>query len=324
MKAFITGATGFIGSHLADRLIADNTFTEVRCLVRSRDKWLEGKSFTRINGDLNDINALSKGIKGADIVFHLAAIVKAPTQKEFTQANVHATEDIIRIAQKNGVKNLVILSSLAAAGPSNGIPIDESRAFKPVSMYGRSKRDMEKAIHQIVKDDDTIKIIRPPAVYGPREDQIFTYFKTFKKGLSTIVGDGIHPRLSMVYVDDLVDGILKASSKTEKGIHTYFITGPDTYDWNQIHAITSTVMGKNAFKLKIKPALVKKVGSFIENISSLIGKYPVVNKEKTNELVLEWTCSSNKAERELDYSPKVSLQEGISRTIHWYQKHNWL
>jgi len=324
MKAFITGATGFIGSHLADRLIADNVFTEVRCLVRSRDKWLEGKNFTRINGDLNDINALSKGIKGADIVFHLAAIVMAPTQKEFTQANVNATEDIIRIAQKNGVKNLVILSSIAAAGPSNGTPIDESRVFKPVSMYGRSKRDMEKAIHQIAKDDDSVKIIRPPAVYGPREDQIFTYFKTFKKGLSTIVGDGIHPRLSMVYVDDLVDGIIKASSKTDKGIHTYFITGPDTYDWNQIHAITSTVMGKKAFKLKIKPSLVKKVGSFIENTASLIGKYPVVNKEKTNELVLEWTCSSNKAERELDYSPKVSLQEGISRTIHWYQKHNWL
>lgn len=324
MKAFITGATGFIGSHLADRLIADNAFSEVRCLVRSRDKWLEGKNFTRITGDLNDISALTKGIKGADIVFHLAAIVMAPTQKEFTQANVHATEDIIRIAQKNGVKNLVILSSLAAAGPSNGIPIDESRAFKPVSMYGRSKRDMEKAIHQIAKDDDSIKIIRPPAVYGPREDQIFTYFKTFKKGLSTIVGDGIHPRLSMVYVDDLVDGIIRSASKTEKGIHTYFITGPDTYDWNQIHAVTSTVMGKNAFKLKIKPSLVKKVGSFIENIASLMGKYPVVNKEKTNELVLEWTCSSRKAERELDYSPKVSLQEGISRTIHWYQKHNWL
>jgi nucleoside-diphosphate-sugar epimerase len=285
---------------------------------------LEGKNFTRIPGDLNDISALNKGIKGADIIFHLAAIVMAPSQNEFTTANVSATEDIIRIAQKNKVKNIVVLSSLAAAGPSHGTPIDETRDYEPVSMYGRSKRDMEKVIHEIAGKQDSVKIIRPPAVYGPREDQIFTYFKTFNKGLSTIVGDGINPRLSMVYVDDLIDGIIKASSKTDKGIYTYFITGPDTYNWNQIHAITSKVMGKKAFKLKIKPALVKKVGSFIENAASLIGKYPVVNKEKTNELILEWTCSSNKAERELDYSPKVSLQEGISRTIHWYQKHNWL
>ena len=324
MKAFITGATGFIGSHLADRLIADDAFTEVRCLVRSEDKWLEGKNFKRISGDLNDITALTKGIKGADVIFHLAAIVLAPTQKEFTLANVSATEDILRIAQKNGVHNIVVLSSLAAAGPSNGTPIDETRVCKPVSMYGRSKRDMEETIHEIATNKDSVKIIRPPAVYGPREDQIYAYFKMFKKGLSTIVGDGIHPRLSMVYVDDLVDGIVKASEKTDIGIHTYFITGPDTYDWNQIHAITSKVMGKKAFKLKIKPALAKKVGSFIEKAASLIGKYPVVNKEKTRELVLEWTCSSKKAEMELDYAPKVSLQEGISRTIHWYQKHNWL
>jgi len=324
MKAFITGATGFIGSHLADRLIADDTYKEVRCLVRSTDKWLEGKRFKRIQGDLNDFSALTKGIKGADVVFHLAAIVMAPSQKEFTQANVNATEDVIRIAQKNGVKNLVILSSLAAVGPSNGAPIDETRSYQPISMYGRSKRDMEKSIQEIANKNQSIKIIRPPAVYGPREDQIFTYFKTFKKGLSTIVGDGNHPRLSMVYVDDLVDGILKASQKVDNGIHTYFISGPDTYNWNQIHAITSKVMGKSAFKLKIKPSLVKKIGGLIENAASLIGKYPVVNKEKTNELILEWTCTSKKAEKELGYKPRVSLQEGISRTIHWYQKHNWL
>lgn len=324
MKAFITGATGFIGSHLAERLIADDKYTEVRCLVRSTDKWMEGKDFKKIPGDLNNLDALKKGISGVDVVFHLAAIVKGPSEKEFTRANVSATEDLVRIAQKNGVKNLVILSSIAAAGPSYGTPIDETRACKPVSMYGRSKRDMEIAIRNIASKDDSIKIIRPPAVYGPREDQIFTYFKTYQKGLSTIVGDGNHPRLSMVYVDDLVNGVMKASEKDDLGIHTYFITGPETYNWNQLHEITGKVLGKKAFKLKIKPELVKKLGSLVENAASLFGKYPVVNKEKTNELVLEWTCSSKKAEKELNYKAEVSIEEGISRTLHWYKKHNWL
>jgi nucleoside-diphosphate-sugar epimerase len=324
MKAFITGATGFIGSHLADRLIADKDFTEVRCLVRSKDKWLEGKDFTRITGDLQDIKSLSKGIKGVDVIFHLAGIVMAPTEKEFRMANVNATEDLLRIAQKNNVSNIVILSSLAAAGPSQGTPIDETRVCKPISMYGRSKRDMEIAIKDIAKKSDSVKIIRPPAVYGPREDQIYSYFKAFRNGISTIVGDGTHPRVSMVYVSDLIDGILQAARMNEKGVHTYFITGAETYDWNQIHNVTSKVMGRKAFKLKLKPSLVKKLGSFLENAASLIGKYPVVNKEKANELILEWTCSSKKAEMELDYQAKVSLQEGISRTIHWYQKHHWL
>ena len=324
MKAFITGATGFIGSHLVDRLIESNNYSEIRCLVRSTDKWLEGKNFIRVKGDLNDFNALSEGIKGVDVIFHLAAIVKASSQKEFNLANVSPTEDIIRIAQKNGVKNLVILSSLAAAGPSEGTPIDEDKILTPVSKYGRSKRDMEVSIHKFAEKQDSIKIIRPPAVYGPREDQIFTYFSTFQKGLSTIVGDGNHPRLSMVYVDDLINGIIKASQKMDNGVHTYFITGPETYNWNRIHSVTQKVMGKKAIKLKLKPALVKNIGTISESLGSLFGKYPVLNKEKASELVLEWTCSSKKAEKELGFEPLVTLEEGISRTIHWYKKHNWL
>lgn len=324
MKAFVTGGTGFIGSHLVDKLLQSGEFSEVRCLVRSSDKWLTGKNFTKISGDLSDFVALSKGIKGVDVVFHLAAIVKAPTQKEFTTANVEATENIIRIAQKNNVNNIVVLSSLAAVGPSNGTPVTEGSSYNPVSMYGRSKVEMEEKIHEIAKKNDSIKIIRPPAVYGPREDQIFTYFKTFSKGLSTIIGDGNQPPVSMVYVSDLVEGILKSSQKEDAGIHTYFITGPKPNTWNQIHGITAKVMGKKAIKLKIKPSIVLKVGNVIENVASLFGKYPVVNKEKAKELILEWTCSSQKAEQELGYKAEVSIQEGISRTIHWYKKHNWL
>jgi len=324
MKAFVTGGTGFIGSHLVDTLIEDENFNEIRCLVRSQEKWLSGKEFIKISGDLNDIKALNDGLNGVDTLFHLAAIVKAPTQKEFTIANVDATENLIRIAQKNGVKNIIILSSLAVAGPSKGKPVDEKSGFNPVSMYGKSKRDMEKMIHEISGKSDSVKIIRPPAVYGPREDQIFTYFKTFSKGISSMVGDGNHPEVSMVYVSDLVNGIMKSVQKTNAGVFTYFITGAKPYNWNQIHHITAKVLGKSAIKIKLKPVWVKKLGAFVENAASLFGKYPVLNKEKAKELILEWTCTSEKAEKELGYIPTVSLEEGISKTLHWYKKHNWL
>lgn len=325
MKAFVTGGTGFIGSHLVDELISSQQYDDIRCLVRNDEKWLSGKNYTKIKGDLFDLHALSEAVEGVDVIFHIAAIVKAQTQKEFTLANVEATENLIRIAQKKGISNIVLLSSQAAAGPSSGTPVTEKDALRPVSMYGHSKKEMEEIIHIIAQKNDSIKIIRPPSVYGPRENQIYIFFKTFSRGICPIVGDGNHPQISMVYVKDLVQGIMKAAQKKDEGIHTYFVGGQeDNYSWNQIREITTIAMNKKAIPVKINPKLVKKIAGVIESSASLFGSYPVVNREKANEMILEWVCSSNKAKRELGYAPEVSLEEGISRTIRWYKQYNWL
>ncbi|WP_340104705.1 NAD-dependent epimerase/dehydratase family protein [Rhodohalobacter sp. 8-1] len=323
MKAFVTGGTGFIGSHLAESLMNSADYSEVRCLVRNREKWLASKPYTRIHGDLSSITALREALTGVDTLYHLAGVVSAPTQKEFNRANVDATENLLRVAEQAGVSNIVVLSSLAAAGPSNGAPKMESDPMEPVSMYGKSKWLMEKMIRKTVNDEMSVKILRPPAVYGPREDQIYTLFKLMKFGITPIVGDGRKPKLSMVYVSDMVDGIVKAAADSRKGIHTYFISGQITC-WQEIKEIADTVFGKKSISLKIPPAAVKKVAGFIETTATLFGSYPVVNREKAREMVLEWTCSTQKAEKELGYQPKISLEEGISRTLHWYKKHKWL
>lgn len=198
MKAFITGGTGFIGSHLVDSLIEHEDYSEIRCLVRSSDKWLKSKDFLRIEGDLHNLSALTKAVRNVDVVFHLAGVVKAQTYQEFERANVEATENLVRIAQKEGVKKIVILSSLAAAGPSQNGPVTESDRMLPVSMYGRSKKRMEETIHAIADKDTSVTILRPPAVYGPREDQIFTFFKMVSNHICPIIGDGQTPKISMV------------------------------------------------------------------------------------------------------------------------------
>lgn len=326
MKAFVTGGTGFIGSHLVDTLIEHEDYSEILCLVRNNEKWLTGKPFTKIKGDLHDLGVLKNALSKVDVIFHVAGLVKAPTYAELERANVEATENVLRIAQKQGIKKVVVLSSLAAAGPSRGRPVHEDDPMHPVSMYGKSKRHMEQMIHNTAKDYDdmSITILRPPAVYGPREDQIYSFFKMVSKRICPIIGDGQKPKISMVYVLDVVQGILKAAQQKETGVHTYFISGEEIYTWNQIRGTTTTVLGKKAVPIYIKPKFVKKLAGFIEKSASFFGSYPVINKDKANEMVLEWTCSIEKAKNELGYQPEYTLAEGISRTIHWYKMHHWL
>jgi nucleoside-diphosphate-sugar epimerase len=325
MKAFVTGGTGFIGSHLVDTLIEHDEYEEIRCLVRNNEKWLKGKDFVKVKGDLDELSVLKKAVKGVDVIFHLAGLVMAPTYQEFEHANVDATENLIRIAQKQGIKKIVVLSSLAAAGPSQGRPLKEDDPMHPVSMYGKSKKQMEEMIHRTYSGDDTsITILRPPAVYGPREDQIFTFFKAVSNRICPIIGDGRHPKISLVYVSDVIQGILKAAEQEVPGVNTYFITGKEVHTWNEIRGTTAKVLGKKSIPIYIKPKFVKKIAGFIEKTASFFGTYPVINREKANEMIMEWTCKAEKAEKELGYEPDYSLAEGISRTIHWYQLHHWL
>ncbi|NGP88285.1 NAD-dependent epimerase/dehydratase family protein [Fodinibius halophilus] len=324
MKAFVTGGTGFIGSHLADHLMESNDYSEVRCLIRNNEKWLKGKPFTRIKGDLDDLAVLKKAVKDVDVIFHIAGRVKAPTYADLAHANVDATENLLRIAQKEGVPKVVVLSSLAAAGPSQNGPLSEDAPMNPISNYGKSKKQMEHVIHDLADGETSITILRPPAVYGPREDQIYSFFKMADKRLCPIIGDGNRPRISMIYVGDVVNAILNAADQQEKGVHTYFITDDTIHTWDEIRGTTETVLGKKSVPIYIKPKYVKKIAKTVEKTASFFGIYPVLNREKAKELILEWTCSTEKAKNELGYEPEYSLGEGISRTIHWYQRHHWL
>lgn len=324
MNAFVTGGTGFIGSHLVDSLIEERKYSKVKCLVRNDEKWLKNKPIEKVSGDLQSVRTIEQALTDVDVIFHIAAIVKAPTQKELDFANVEATENIIRMAKRTGVKKLVILSSLAAVGPSSSRPVTEKDPMKPISMYGESKRRMEKMIHHRVDEDLSVTILRPPAVYGPREDQIFTLFKMMKYGIAPIVGDGDTPKLSIVYVRDVVQAILKAADEQKPGINTYFISGDRITCWNEIRDIVTTVLGKKNVAIHLKPSWVKKIAGAVETTASFFGTYPVINKEKANEMVLEWTCSDQKAQNELGYKPEYTLEEGISRTLRWYKKHQWL
>ena len=324
MKVFVTGGTGFIGSHLVDYLISHEKINEVRCLVRNQEKWLQGKNYQRVRGDLHNLPALKKGTEGVDVLFHLAGMTGAPNMRDFMHHNVDATENIVRTAIKNGITNIIVLSSLAATGPSFSVPVDEQDPLKPISMYGESKKRMEERLNKIDEEGVSIKMIRPPAVYGPRDEDIFTFFKIASKGICPMVGDGTYPKISMIYVEDVIQSIIKAVNFKEPGAHPFFVAGPQDYTWNQIKEATAEALGRKIVSIKLNPKWVKRLGKIAEKAGAMFGNYPVLNTEKANEMVMEWTCDDSKARKELGYQPRYSLQHGINRTIKWYQVHHWL
>jgi dihydroflavonol-4-reductase len=325
MKAFITGGTGFIGSHLVDDLLLKGE-QSVSCLVRNDLKWLEGRNIDVVKGDLYDLKALKQGLDGSNVVYHCAGVVKAPNPQAFLRGNVESTENILRLAIKMKVPKVVILSSLAAVGPSNGRPLSEADPMMPVTNYGRSKKAMEEMIARVAENagQTSITIVRPPAVYGPREQDILTLFKIASRGVFPIVGDGSSTRLSVVHVKDLVRGMQLAARQHPTDLTTYFISGEPAVTWNDFRVATSRALGHKVRALKINATWVPKIAALVEKSAGLVGTYPALNREKAKEMVLEWVCSTQKAHDELGFNPKVSLDEGIFDTVQWYKAHHWI
>lgn len=326
MKALVTGATGFVGSHLVDKLLGKNY--EVFCLKRktSSIKWLDGKNVSYVDGDLFSNAELEKCIKEMDYVFHVAGVVKAKTKEGFYHDNYEATKNLLEITFKvnPGIKKFVFVSSLAAVGPArNEKSVDENTKPDPITTYGFSKLKAEEEVEGY-KDKFPVTIIRPPAVYGPRDTEILIYFKTFSKGLNSVIGfDAKY--LSLVYVEDLADGIILAAENGKANNQKYFFCFDEAYNWDEIGSVTSKLLGKKAIKIRLPHSVLYSVGYLAELFSAFSKKPATLNIEKCKDITqLRWVCSNEKAKRELGFKPKFTLEESFKKTIDWYREMKWI
>lgn len=326
MKALVTGATGFVGSHLVDKLIEKNY--EVYCLKRktSSTKWLDGKNVKYVEGDLFSNDALEKCIKDMDYVFHVAGVVKAKTKEGFYHGNSDSTKNLLEITYKvnSGLKKFIFVSSLAASGPAKSDkPVDENTVPDPITTYGLSKLKAEEEVYKF-RDKFPISIISPPAVFGPRDTEILIYFKTFSKGLNSVIGfDAKY--LSLVYVEDLVDGIILAAENNKADGQKYFVCFDKAYNWDEIGSLTSKLLGKKALKIRLPHSILYSVGYLAELFSTFSSKPATLNIEKCKDITqLRWVCSNEKAKRELGFKAKYSLEESFKKTIDWYKEMKWI
>ncbi|MFA5353116.1 MAG: NAD(P)-dependent oxidoreductase [Thermodesulfovibrionales bacterium] len=319
MKALVTGATGFIGSHLVDSLIRKGF--DVTCLVRSTSdlRHLEGLPLGLIRGDCTDKTSLET-VADFDYIFHLAGLTKASTEKEFLEANAGGTENILEAALRGcpRLKRFVYLSSLAAAGPCrDGMPLKEDCPMSPVSTYGRSKGEGERIVLSL-RHELPVTVIRPPAVYGPRDKDLLVLCRMVKKGFAPSVGKGSY---SFIYVEDLVSGIIDSSQSPDAAGEVFFLSDGAVYSQDEIVDAIAAAVGKRPVKVSIPRSVMPLLGF----LSEKLGWARIINPDKIREIShSRWVCDTAKAVAMFGFEPKVKIKEGVKWTADWYRIHQWL
>ncbi len=324
----VTGSTGFIGLRMLDYLAKQGNIIRVFLRPESAVGTLpEGVEVVR--GSFSDLEALACAVRGVDRIVHLAGLTKAVDEAGYNAGNVTPVENLLdAISEHNKtLKRFLFVSSLTAAGPaSEGLcGVRESDFPNPVSAYGRSKLRAETLCMER-STDIPITIVRPPAVYGPGDRDVLQVFQMLAKGVLVTAGSAAKQRFSMIYIDDLVSGIMMAARADKSVGRIYYITSRHSCSWDDLIAASQPVIGfKNLLKVSLPKPLVYLVGLVIGSAGMLSGKPSLINRDKANELVQDyWVCSPEQAELDFGFNAGTSLDEGVAKTISWYFRQGWM
>jgi nucleoside-diphosphate-sugar epimerase len=332
----VTGATGFIGQHLVEKLIGQRH--RVRCLVRSPEKakLLREVGAELVAGDLDQQAVLAAACADVDVVYHLAAVTKSLRPEEMFQVNRDGTANLMRACgDRSHPPVTVLVSSIAAAGPAaRGQVRTEADPPAPISNYGQSKLEGEQAA-ELVADRVPMTIVRPGCVFGPRDPGMLQAFRSIRMLRSHFTPGRPPPPLSWIYVDDLVELMLLAAECGRRvpspgsgtpGEGRYFATGPEYLTWAEMGRMVRPMLRRPfALLIPIPNRMAWCVAGLSEQISRMQGRQRWLNYDKIREsLATSWACSGEAAQRELGFAPSKSLEERFAETIEWYKREKWL
>jgi dihydroflavonol-4-reductase len=313
----VTGASGFIGSHLVQKLTSLGE--RVRCLVRRKTALPPGAE--AVYGDLTSGQGLDDALRGVDSVIHLAGVTKALHREDYDAGNRQATETLARALAGHRVR-LVHVSSLAAIGPgSGGTPVTEDAEPHPLTSYGRSKLESERVVRRLIPD---AVIVRPPVVYGPRDTDVYQLLKSISKGLVLEISGG-ERWFSAIYVEDLAEGLIVARDSPNGAGRAYFLAYPKPASWSELSGIAARLMGRTPRVLRVAPGIARAVGFCAEIWARARRKPGIISREKVAEAqCMWWTCDTRRAAAELHFEARTSLEAGLARTLGWYKEAGWL
>ena len=331
-RILVTGASGFVGSHVVDRLIESGS--RVRVIVRptSNLRWLEGKPIERIKADLRDPDQLNRAVADTQAVLHFGGKIRVRATHEFFAANAEGTASLAKAfaaqAPDDGTGVFLYCSSLAAGGPAQeggGRSPPHAREDdppRPIGPYGQSKLEGELRLHPL-EGRARIVILRPPAVYGPRDVSILRIFRWLEKGW-LVLPRPKETRFSLIHVKDLVDAtILALNDPRARGV--YYLSDGRAYSWQDLGSRASEILGVRYRTIRVPIALAVMGAAIGEIASRLTGRAPLLSLDKVRTLRQKyWVCFPEKATRDWEFRPRVDLVTGLEETIHWYREHGWL
>ena len=323
-RVLVTGGTGFIGSHLVEHLIERGD--KVRCLVReqSNRRWLEGLPVDYCFGDIRDFDSLPLAVDGVDYVFHLAAAKSSLHENDIYQINSVGTANLLKtvIKYNPGIKRFVYISSLAAVGPSSSMLTREEDSAHPITAYGKSKLAGEKSVLSF-SQKMPVTIIRPPAVYGPKDYDFLIFYRCAAKHVRLIIcfkKKGV----SFIYIDDLIQGIILAAGSPKAIGQVYFLVSDIHVSCQELTGLIAQAMNKKTISMYLPCPMMYLLAFIGETFHRVYGQNPLLDRQKARDLCERyWICDGSKAERDLGFKPNVCLREGIERCTAWYRETGW-
>ena len=325
MLALVTGGQGFVGSHLCERLTAVGHRVRVLARATSDLSALEGLDVEVVRGDLGADGDLRGAVEGVDWVFHVAGALMGLREEDLVRVNRDGTHRLTEACRAHAprLSRFVFVSSLAAAGPSPGgaVPVLEDAPSSPVTWYGRSKLEAE----VVLRGSGLPSIIlRPPVVFGPRDREVYKYFKIARRGILPVPG-GRDRSYSLVFAPDLAEGILKAAETPTPSGEVLHLTGPEVVTWSELGRKIAAALGTRDRVLHLPESLVRAAGHVADLASRLRGRPNIFSSQKVIEMLAPaWVASPQKAKEVLGWTAPTPLDEALALTVRWYREHGWL
>lgn len=322
---FLTGATGFVGGHVAREFVGQGW--KVRLLARDPARAASGLladlPVETIRGDLSQRGIPEPALAGVDAVIHVAGLTKARTLEDYREVNVRGTERLLAAAGRAAPDALfLIVSSLAAAGPApEGRPVRDADPSRPISWYGMSKREGEQAVARSWKGPWIA--LRPGVVYGPGDRGLFEYFRMASRGFVPVPVR--HARVQILGVDQVALAIVRAAGRRDLGGATRFLSDPEPVRLGELAGLIAQLPRRPARLVGIPNAAVRLLGLFETAVETLSGRSRPFNADKAREILAgDWLCDSSPLRRELALPAPVPLAQGLKATWDWYLGAGWL
>ena len=323
---FLTGSTGFLGSHLAEALVDAEHRVTASVRRTSDTRRIDRLAIEKVEFNLGDRGADSTGpssrggpeafaaLDACGAVVHCGALTRARNEAEFMAVNAEGTRRLARAASVAGVRRFVFISSLAARGPDG--------AGGPVDAYGRSKAAAEAALAEVCGPME-IAVLRPGGVYGPRDTDMLPLFKLAARGWTVIPRSTA--RLQPVFVADVVRAVL-AALEAAPSPDPLPVTAAETHSWGEVANALMGAVERPGRIVRVPPAVFLAAGALSEFASRLTGAAPVLDRRRAHDLsVHAWTCDIAPSRLRLaPWRPQVGIAEGMARTARWYRRKGWL